>query len=479
MVRAEELRTVVMRGDKEIVSAFRDALKERVGRDRFDVWFASTTRLELGESQVTVFAPSSFSVDWLRTHFLDDLTLVARHICGTETALLFRVDSSLRKKAREQANPSKKGSGKKEKELAPSKAETPALASPISNSGSRRRFSHFESYVVGPSNKLAVTSAQMVAAAPGAVTPFFLHGPTGVGKTHLLESVWSAVRSRSRRVVYLAAEQFTSYFLTALHGGGLPSFRNKYRDVDLLIIDDVQFFSGKRATIVEVQNTIDQLLREGRQIVLAADRAPAHLKELGPELTARLAGGLVIGMEPADEATRFGIAKRLADDRQLSLDESVLQWLAKNLSGDARQISGALHRLNVTREILGHWPTESETAEALGELIRQQTPTVRLGDIESAVCDVFGIDRRVLNSGKKTRSISHPRMLAMWLARKHTPSALSEIGEFFGKRSHSTVVSARNKVETWLSDGMEVELADRRCSIQDAILQVEHRLQAG
>ena len=146
-------------------------------------------------------------------------------------------------------------------------------------------------------------------------SPLFLFGPTGSGKTHLLEGIWSAVRSGSlrRRVLYLSAEQFTSMFLEALQGSGLPSFRYKYRHVDLLLIDDVQFFLGKRATLVELQNTIDALLREHRQLVLAADRSPAELSRFGPELTARFAGGLVCGIEPADSETRLGILRHLAE----------------------------------------------------------------------------------------------------------------------------------------------------------------------
>ena len=145
----------------------------------------------------------------------------------------------------------------------------------------------------------------MVAERPGPVSPLFLYGPAGCGKTHLLEGIWSAVRSgsQSRRVLYLTAEQFTSMFLEALRGSGLPSFRHKYRHVDLLLIDDVQFFLGKRATLVELQNTVDALLQERRQLVLAADRSPSELAKFGPVLTTRFSGGLVCGIEPPGHAT--------------------------------------------------------------------------------------------------------------------------------------------------------------------------------
>ncbi len=151
----------------------------------------------------------------------------------------------------------------------------------------------------------------MIVEQPGEVTPFFVHGPTGVGKTHLLEGIWSEMRRRGgRRVIYLAAEQFTTYFLQALRGSGLPSFRQKYREVDLLIIDDVQFFAGKQATIIELLHTIDALLRESRQLVLAADRPLQELRGLGNEFAARTAGGLACGMQPLDFETRREVLRQ-------------------------------------------------------------------------------------------------------------------------------------------------------------------------
>ena len=192
-----------------------------------------------------------------------------------------------------------------------------------------RRFARLDNFVVGSCNRVAFTAAQMVAERPGPVSPLFLYGPAGCGKTHLLEGIWSAVRgsSQSRRVLYLTAEQFTSMFLEALRGSGLPSFRHKYRHVDLLLIDDVQFFLGKRATLVELQNTVDALLRERRQLVLAADRSPSELAKFGPVLTTRFSGGLVCGIEPPGHSTRLEILRNLdeasirsADGRRAGVD---------------------------------------------------------------------------------------------------------------------------------------------------------------
>jgi chromosomal replication initiator protein len=334
---------------------------------------------------------------------------------------------------------------------------------------------------VGDANRIAYSGVQAVVERPGRITPLFLYGPSGTGKSHLLEGIASVARRERglRRVVLLSAEEFTSSFLDALRGGGLPSFRRKYRDVEMLLIDDLQFFSGKSATIIEVQYTVDSLLRAGRQLVLAADRSPSELGSLGGELIGRISGGLVCGIEPADEATRLGIARREAARHGVRLPEEVLQLIAARVSGDARLIAGALNRLVAASEALRR-PIDQGLAEtSLGDFFRMTRRVVQLDDIETAVCDVFGIDNSLLQSGRKNKGLSQPRMLAMWLARKYTRAAFAEIGQYFGRRAHSTVISAQRQVESWVADGRRIQLGGGDCDVRDAIRRVESRLGAG
>jgi chromosomal replication initiator protein len=338
-----------------------------------------------------------------------------------------------------------------------------------------------EDFVAGEGSRIALTGAQTAVERPGSVSPVFIYGATGTGKTHLLEGIAAAARKkrRVRRAVLLSAEQFTSLFLQALQGSGLPSFRRKYRDVELLLIDDVQFFCGKRATIVELQYTVDSLLRGGRQLVLAADRSPAELTGLGAEFVARVSGGLVCAVEPPDEETRHGIARHLAVRHGRDVPDDVLRLIASRVPGDARQVAGALNRLQAASQALGQ-PIDIALAEAsLSDIFRTTRRVVRLRDIENAVCDVFGIDSKGLQSDRRSQAYSQPRMLAMWLARKYTRAAFSEIGEYFGRRSHSTVISARNKVNDWMSSGTEIQMGHSSCSVSDAIRRVEVRLRTG
>ncbi|MFM8251100.1 MAG: DnaA ATPase domain-containing protein, partial [Planctomycetota bacterium] len=270
-----------------------------------------------------------------------------------------------------------------------------------------------------------------------------------------------------------------SQFLEALQGSGLPSFRRKYRDVDMLVIDDVQFFVGKTATINEFQSTIDALRRQGKQVVIAADRPPAELRGLGPELIARLSEGTSCQVDGADVTMRREIAARAAQRLQLAIPTEVLGMLSEQLTGDVRFLLGAINRLGASSEALKQPITSDFAFSVLADLFRATRRVVRLADIERAVCNVFGIETQSLQSDRKIRTVSQPRMLAMWLARKHTRSALSEIGSYFGLRSHTSVISAQRRVERLLTTRDANQVQRLECSFVEAVRRVELQLRTG
>jgi chromosomal replication initiator protein len=470
----------------EIVSTLCTALAEKVGPERFQLWFGASTRLELSGRTLTVGVPNTFFLEWIRSNFRRAIEAACVETLGHCPALKFRVDASLPAPKAEPPGPENAREVIKHPALAgdAAPAEAAQRNSAAGNGpvrATRRKFASLGSFISGRTNNLALASAEAVARRPGELTPLLIYGPTSVGKTHLLEGIWTAARKSRRQttVVYLSAEQFTTYFLEALRGSGLPSFRRKYRGVELLILDDLQFLAGKRATQVELLHTADTLLQQGRQLVFAADRSPAELAELLPELTTRLEGGMVCRIEPPDYATRLGILVQMAARRQIEVPPEVQQFVASRLTNHARELSGALCRLQATSEVLDRPITLSLAEEALGEMIRHSSRVVRLPDIERAVCDVFGVEPASLHSARKAKRVSHPRMLAMWLARKHTRAALSEIGEFFGRRSHSTVISAQKRVDGWMAAGEPLVLAERTWDVDDAIRQVERKLRAG
>lgn len=506
--------------DKDIVSAVRASLADKIGRDRFDVWFGPATRLTLDGKSLVVEASSKFSRDWLRTHYRRQIESACGVALGDAVAVEFRIDESLTAQQPHSGAsqpchaPASRGAtpaaAQPEKD-ASSKAATggpatlrlhrtaastvdaalhdvaakPAAArichAPAADPPTRRRFATLDSFVVGQTNRLAQASAQMVAERPGCLTPLMVYGPPGCGKTHLLEGVFSTTRRHPRALnaVYLAAEQFTTLFVEALRGSGLPSFRRKYRGVDLLIIDDLQFLVRARATRIELLHTIDALAREGRQLVFSADRPPADLSELGPELTTRLAGGMVCPMEPPDLQTRIGLVHRFARRLEIELPDDVAQYVAAQISTGARELSGAVNRLHAASRMFKRAIDLALAEESLADVIRHASRGVRLADIERAVCEVFGLETQSLQTNRRTKNVSTPRMLAMWLARKHTRAGLSEIGQYFGRRSHSTVISAQKRVAGLLANQMQVDLSDRSCVVEEAIRRVEEKLRAG
>jgi chromosomal replication initiator protein len=338
----------------------------------------------------------------------------------------------------------------------------------------------FADFVVGPCNRLAVQAAHDVVRQPGRFTPLVFCGPPGSGKSHLLHAIEHAVRSRPGRVRALAltAEQFTAQFVEALDRRALPSFRQKSRSVDFLLIDEVQFFQGKRATVEELLHTIDALQGRGGQIVLTSDAPVAELQATSMDLACRVAAGLAVALETPDFATRLGIVRSMAQRMNIELDASVVELISRQIAGSARLLSGAINRLVAVGMALDKPVTVDLAEAALAEFRRQHVPPVRLADIQRAVCEVFGVESASLRSARKSRSVAGPRMLAMWLARRYTRAALSEIGDFFGGRSHSTVVSAKRKFDDLITAGGEIVVGDRACHVEDAVRRIEAALRA-
>jgi chromosomal replication initiator protein len=468
----------VTKNDTEIVSALRAAVAARLGPRRFDFWFAGGDCLTLANGVVRVCLPSSFCQDWVRTNFRRDLEACCEQVLGAAPPIEFFVVDA--------AAADSSGGSPPAHDVKPSIAmpqdgrETvvDAVSESSAYGATRRKFASLAAYVVGDGNRIAHSSAEIAARRIGELNPLYLHGPTGVGKTHLLEGIWSAVRQTHRQAhaLYLSAEQFTTGFVQAVHGGGLPSFRRKYRHVDLLLIDDVQFFRGKLRTVEELLHTLDAMLKADRQIVLAGDAAPSDLSELGPELVTRLQGGMVCRIARPDYETRLGIVRGLAAAARFPTPQAVLEYVARHLAAGARELTGAMNRLQATSEALSQPITLALAEDALADLVHHSQRLIRLSDIERAVCQEFGLSPESLQSNGKGKTVSHPRMLAMWLARKHTRAGLAEIGAYFGRRSHSTVVSAQQRITGWLAARTAVEVSDRRCPIDEAVRRVEERL---
>lgn len=464
----------------EIVTAIKAELAKQIDPERFKLWFESCTRFEVDDCSLQVRVPNRFYQDFIRRNYQSHLRAASCTVLGEDLDVDFVIDAELARLEAatdstdtETSNTGATGTGAAA--IAAAQNGRPAVPRPP------RHIAQLDNFVVGPANRLAYTAAEMLVEEPLSASPLVLYGPTGVGKSHLLVALSNAIATRTqrRRALYITAEQFTCSFLEALRGSGMPSFRRKCRGVDVLLIDDVQFLLGKKSTIVELLNTIDALLSAGKQIVLAADRPLGELRGLGRDVISRLEGGMISRLDPPELATRRGIFQRMADVHDVELPEDVVDFVASRFTQHARELSGALKLLQTTSRLESRPITLAMAEEVLADLIQHRARTVRLADIEQAVCDVFQVESSSLHSNRKANEVSQPRMLAMWLARKYTRAPLSEISGYFGRRSHSTAITAQKKVDALMARRGTVQLSDRDCNVEDAIRQVEAKLRVG
>jgi chromosomal replication initiator protein len=305
-----------------------------------------------------------------------------------------------------------------------------------------------------------------------------IHGPVGTGKTHLLEGICSELRRRhsDQRPVYVTAEEFTTRFVQAARFGKQGAFRRHFREASTLILDDLHFLASKKATQEEFLHTFDALLAEGRQVVVATDCHPRLSEDLMPELIDRLLGGAVWGVQPPDEETRLGILRQRGAGNP-AIPEEVLKMLARHLKGNVRELEGAVNSLRHYARVTNRKVDLPLAREALGDLLRHCVRTVQVADIDSAVCSVLRLGSGTLQSKARSWGVSHPRMLAIYLARKHTAATYGEIARHFGAKTHSTAVAAEKKVRGWLTANSLVPLGDREWLAKDFIDRVEREFQ--
>ncbi|MDA8745357.1 DnaA/Hda family protein [Rubripirellula amarantea] len=336
-----------------------------------------------------------------------------------------------------------------------------------------------QSFVKGSSNELAHTAASMVCQTPGVASPLFLCGPSGTGKTHLLSAIAAQLRQRHRmrRVMHMSAEQFTNDFVAALGNSGITSFRSRYRDVDALLIDDIQFLGSKKATLRELLYTIETLSHLHRPMIFSGLQSPTEIQGLTSELAGRMASGLVCPLRALDQSTRETILQRLFEERcPIAVPADFTTQLAGMIAGDGRVLGGLANNINLLQRMNNRMPTMDEVRRIAGDMLRSAQPVATLSVIETAVCEAFQLPADTLRGQKQTRNVTEPRMLAMYLARQMTSSAYAEIARHFGGKSHSTAIAAEKNVQKWITAGKSIGRGRALMSTQEAIDRVENLL---
>jgi chromosomal replication initiator protein len=359
---------------------------------------------------------------------------------------------------------------------------TSSPASPISNipRSTCRQFASLETFVDGQSNGLARRGINIALNSYSVVNPIYIYGASGVGKTHLLEGLWSQVRANvgSKPPLYMTTEQFVSAFLDSIQSGslrgGVQKFRERFKGISYLLLDDIQCFSRKEATQTEFLHIMDLLLPQGVQIVLTGDRSLGELGLRG-EIISRLESGMSCKVELPERELLLKVIYGMVKRRGMNIGEDVCRFICSRIGMNARRISGALNRLFVVSADDNNITVE-KAEELLKDMFQDVKRNVRLSDIGKIVSEEFGLLEGVLQSRDRTRQVNVPRMLAMWLARKYTRFALSEIGRYFGSRSHSTVVTAQKKVDEWIDQKNSSPLQDQNINITQTLQCLERKL---
>jgi chromosomal replication initiator protein len=333
-------------------------------------------------------------------------------------------------------------------------------------------------FVVGACNRVAHASALSVVEDPGqGANPLVIHGPVGTGKTHLLEGVYAGLRRRwpDARPCFVAAEEFVTRFVQATRFGKTTNFRRQFRDCSALLLDDLHNLATAAGSQKEFLHTFDALVSDGRQVVVTMDCHPRLTEELMPELVDRLLGGAVWGLLPPDDETRLGILRQKSVGGP-PVAEDVLKYLARNLRGNVRELEGAVHGVRHFARVTGRSVDQPLVREALGDLLRHTVRAVTVADVDAAVCTVLRLSAGTLQSKARSWAVSHPRMLAIYLARKHTAATYGEIAKHFGAKTHSTAVAAEKKVRAWLQKDERLALGDHEWRAKDLADRVEREL---
>ncbi len=464
-------------------------LKSRVGARPFALWFEGKIRLEIAGEQLLIAVGSPFLLNCINKQFRRELAEVAQLVLGNSATPTLTVDATLALTVpMEREN---RSTAALRLPAAPTVEPprfdidaTPAPSRPaiVTSGGRQRRLADLSDFIPTPLAEFALTACRHVATAPGTqFNPLFLYGSVGTGKTHLLEGICRQLRRTHSQlqVTLLTAEAFANYFTQALTERTLPSFRHKFRGVDVLLVDDVDFFESKRVFQEEFLHTLCDLADHGRQVVVTADRHPRLLTKLGDDLVSRFQSGLICRLETPDVDTRRQIVIRKAQRLDGDFAPEALQFVAERFTGSVRELEGALNCLQTFYGMTQKRITAATARQVLADLERDCLRVVRLADIERVVCQVFGLRPKDLKSDSRVRTLAQPRMLAMFLARKHTQSAYSEIGQHFGGRNHSTVMSAERKVQKWLEDNVTVRVASQSWTFQEIVANLEQQLLAG
>ena len=407
----------------------------------FNTWFKDTQILDIQDNILILSVKNEFTKEILNTRYLELIRNSALQVLNKEYTIKFVLPN-------EQTN------------LEQNNRKTEQVQDPLNNPSNLNPRYVFDSFVVGNSNRMAHAAALAVAEAPArAYNPLFLYGGVGLGKTHLMHSIAHFIldQNPNAKVIYASSEKFTNELINSIRDDKNESFRNKYRNIDVLLIDDIQFIAGKERTQEEFFHTFNELHEANKQIIISSDRPPKEIQTLEDRLRSRFEWGLIADIQSPDLETRIAILRKKAEIESLSVPEDVLLFIAKTVISNIRELEGALNRILAFSSLTNKPITVELANEALKDLISKDKPKVITAEyIQETVANYFHLKPEDLQSSKRTRNIAYPRQIAMYLCRKLTDLSLPKIGEKFGGRDHTTIIHGFEKISRELQTDIEL-----------------------
>jgi chromosomal replication initiator protein len=430
--------------DQDVWEQILDRLKELVSEQKFTTWFRPIRPVEVAAHRVVLEVPNPFFVDWFEEHNLPTLRLAISRVLTDNPEIRFVV-----------------APGYESKFVRPIPNDPPAMEievprppTMISTCNLKPQFT-FENFVVGRGNEFTYAASRAVAQDPARVyNPLFIYGGVGLGKTHVMQAIGFEVKLRNpaARVHYVSSEKFMNDMIESIQRGTTLDFRERYRGLDLLLIDDIQFMSGKESTQEEFFHTFNSLYDSNKQVVVTSDRAPKDIPDLEERLISRFNWGLVTDIQPPDLEMRVAILRRKAERTALEIPDPVLFFIAENIRSNIRELEGSLVRLSALASLTGSPITTELARDVLGDYIRgQQHRVPDVHDIQKIVATHYELPPESLRGKRRTSSVALARQVAMYLTKQLTSMTLVEIGRRFGNRDHSTVLYACTRVSERIS----------------------------
>ena len=427
---------IEMAGTSELWSAALDALERKYSKPIFEMWLKPMRLVELGLSEIVLSVHSNFARDWVENRLKKDIADVLHALLGAEIGLRFIVAEN----------------GAPVGDLPPGAplAPRPAPAEELRLGNLNPRYS-FEEFVIGTSNRFAHAAAQAVAESPAkAYNPLFLYGGVGLGKTHLMHAIGHRVLAQNPKanIVYVSSEKFTNEFIIAIKNNQTVEFRNRYRHVDVLLIDDIQFLEGKEQTLEEFFHTFNSLHEAQKQLVISSDRPPKEIQTLESRLRSRFEWGLLTDIQPPDLETREAILRKKAETEKVPVPDEVLAFIAKVIPSNIRELEGSLIRVVAFASLTKSPISVDLAAEVLKNAVAQAPMhRITIPLIKERVAKSHALSVKEMDNPRRDQRLAAPRHIAMYIAAELTDCSLPQIAREFGKKDHTTVMYARDKVK--------------------------------